>query len=106
MLDRMQAGAGREHPASEDAFDLALQRDLIHFDEGVGVRGLGWWPRIAHARRHLQRAELHRLVDGDIKRDDAAGDLIEAGEYRGRIGDALRRPRYCLLYTSDAADDL
>ena len=91
MLDRVQAGAGGEHPAGEDALDLALQRDLVDFDEGVGVRRLGRRPRIADARRHLQRAELHRLVDGDVERDDAAGDLVETGEHRGRIGDALRR---------------
>ncbi len=40
MLDRMQAGARREHPAREDALDLALQRHLVDFDEGVGIRGL------------------------------------------------------------------
>ena len=38
MLDRVQAGARREHPAGEDALDLALQRHLVDFDEGVGVR--------------------------------------------------------------------
>ena len=91
MLDRVQAGAGGEHPAGEDALDLALQRHLVDLDEGVGVGRLGRRPRIADARRHLQRAELHGLVDGDVERDDAAGDLVEAGEHRGRIGDALRR---------------
>ena len=91
MLDRVQAGARREHPAGEDALDLALQRHLVDLDEGVGVRRLGRRPRVADARRHLQRAELHRLVDRDVERDDAAGDLVEAGEHRGRIGDALRR---------------
>ena len=46
-------------------------------------------PRIADARRHLQRAELHRLVDIDVEGDDAAGDLVDAGELGDRIGDAL-----------------
>ena len=63
MLDRVQARAGGEHPAGEDALDLALQRHLVDFDEGVGVRRLGRRARVAHARRHLQRAELHGLVD-------------------------------------------
>ena len=48
------------------------------------LRRLGRRPRVAGARRHLQRAELHRLVDGDVERDDAAGDLVEPGEDRGR----------------------
>ena len=79
MLDCVQTGARREHPAGEDALDLALQGDFVHFHECVGVRGLRRWARIANARRDLQRAELHRLVDGDVERNDAAGDLVEAG---------------------------
>ena len=63
MLDRVQAGARGEHPAGEDALDLALQRDLVDLDEGVGIRRLGRRARVADARRHLQRAELHGLVD-------------------------------------------
>ena len=47
--------------------------------------------RVADARRHLQRAELHGLVDRDIEGDDAAGDLVEAGEQRAFVGDLLRR---------------
>ena len=82
MLDRVQARARGEHPAGEDALDLALQRDLVDLDEGVGVRRLGRRPRVADARRHLQRAELHRLVDRHVEGDDAAGDLVEAGEHR------------------------
>ena len=91
MLDCVQAGTGRKHPAGEDTLDFALQRHFVDFDKGVGVRRLGRRPRITHARRHLQRTELHGLVDGDVERDDAAGDLVEAGEHRGRIGNALRR---------------
>ena len=78
MLDRVQARARGKHPAAEDALDLALQRQLVHFDEAVGGRRLGRRPRIAGARRHLERAETHGLVDCHIEADDAAGDLIEA----------------------------
>ena len=67
MLDAMQAGARREHPAGEDALDLALQRDLVDLDESVGVGRLGRRARVADARRDLQRAELHRFVDGDVE---------------------------------------
>ena len=67
VLDRVQAGARREHPAGEDALDLALQRHFVDLDEGVGLRRLGRRARIADARRHLQRAELHGLVDGDVE---------------------------------------
>ena len=63
MLDPVQAGARGEHPAREDALDLALQRHLVDLDEGVGVGRLGRRSRVAGARRHLQRAELHGLAD-------------------------------------------
>ncbi len=46
-------------------------------------------PRVAGARRHLERAELHGFVQRNIERDDAAGNLVETREGRGRIGDAL-----------------
>src|SRR2546430_1255579 len=41
VLDAVQARARGEHPAGEDALHLALQRDLLDLDEGVGVRRLG-----------------------------------------------------------------
>ena len=67
MLDRMQARARGKHPAGEDPLDLALQSHLVDFDKGIGIRRLGRRPRIAHARRHLERAKLHGLVDRDIE---------------------------------------
>ena len=91
MLDRVQSRARGEHPAGEDAAHLALQRHLVDLDEGVGVRRLGRRPRVAGARRHLQRAELHGLADRHVEVDDAAGDLVEAGEQRGLVDDLLRR---------------
>src|SRR5262249_4264127 len=97
VLDRMEAGTGREHPASEDALDLGLQRDLVDLDEGVGVLRLGGRARVARARRHLQRAELHGFVDRHVERGDAACDLVEAREHRGRVDDLLRRRRYADL---------
>ena len=93
MLDRVQARTRGEHPAGEDALDLALQGDLVDLEEGVGVRRLGRRARVADARRHLQRAELHRLVQRNVERDDAAGDLVEAGEHRRIVRDLLRRRR-------------
>ena len=87
MLDRMQAGARREHPAGEEPLDLVRQRDLVDLDEGGGLRRLGRRARVADARRHLQRAELHRLVDQHVEVDGAAGDLVEAGELGDRIAD-------------------
>ena len=91
MLNRVQSGAGSEGPAGEDALDLALQGHLLDLDEGIRVRRLRRRPRVAHPRRDLQRAELHRLVDGDIEGGDAAGNFVEAGKHGGRIGDLLRR---------------
>src|SRR5262249_56916780 len=37
------------------------------------------------------RTELHRLIDRNVERNDAAGDLVETGEHCRRIYDALRR---------------
>ena len=36
---------------------------------------------------------MHRLVNRNVKPNDASGDLVETGEDRGRIDDALRRWR-------------
>jgi len=87
----VQPRARREHPAGEDALDLALQGDLVDLHECVRIRRLGRRARIAGARGHLQGAELHGLADRDVEIDDAAGDLVETGEQRAGIGDLLRR---------------
>ncbi len=89
MLDAVQAGAVGEHPAGKDPLLLLLVVDLVDLGEGVGVRRIGRRARIADARRHLQRAELHRLVQRDLEGDDAAGDLVEPVEHRDRIGDLV-----------------
>jgi hypothetical protein len=87
VLDRVKAGAFGEHPAGEDALHLARQLHLVDLDEGRGVRRLGGWTGIANPGRHLERAELHRLVDGDLQMGDAPGDLVEGGKHRNRIFD-------------------
>ena len=81
MLDGVQAGTGSKHPAGKDALDLALQRDFVDFDEGIGIGRLGRRARVADPRRHLQRAELHGFADRRIEGDGAAGDLVEAGKH-------------------------
>ena len=83
----MQAGACGIHPAREDPLHLALQRDLVDLDKGVGVGGFGGRPRVARAGFDAQRAELHGLADILIEIDDAAGDLVEARETRLLVGD-------------------
>ena len=83
----MQAGACRVHPAREDPLHLALQRDLVDLDKGVGVGGFRRRPRVAGTGLHAQRAELHGLADILVEIDDAAGDLVEAGEARLLVGD-------------------
>jgi hypothetical protein len=97
MLDRVQAGTGGEHPAGEDALHLALQGHLVDLDEGVGVRRLFRRARVAGPGGELQRAELHGLADVHGEVDDAAGDLVETGEMRGRMHDALRRRSHDLV---------
>ena len=51
MLDAVQAGACGIHPAGEDPLHLALQRDLVDLDKGVGVGGFGG--RAACSRRSV-----------------------------------------------------
>ena len=95
VLDGVEARAFGKHPAGEDAPDLAVERDLVDLDEGIGLRLFRLRPRVADARRHLQRAELHRLVDIDVEGDDAPGDLVDAGEFGDRIGDSLGQCGRC-----------
>ena len=46
-------------------------------------------PRVAGVGLHPQRAELHGLADILVEIDDAAGDLVEAGEARLLVGDLV-----------------
>jgi hypothetical protein len=89
VLDRVKPRALAEHPAGEDALDLAVELDLIYLDEGRGVRRLGGRARVAHPRRYLQGAELHRLIDRYLQMRDAAGHLVERGEHGDRVLDLL-----------------
>ena len=41
--------------------------DFVDLSESVGLRRIGRRTRIADARRDLQRAELHRLVDRNVE---------------------------------------
>jgi len=87
----MQARTRGEHPPGENALDLSLQRHLVNFDKRIRIWRFRRRARVAHAWRHLQSAELHRLVDCDIEGNDAPGNLVEACKYGSWIGDALRR---------------
>ena len=93
MLDAGQPRARREHPARKNPLHLALQRDLVDLDEGVGVGGFRGGARVAGLRLHPQRAELHGLGHVHVELDDAAGDLVESGEHRLLVDDLLRRRR-------------
>ena len=95
MLDGIEAGALGEHPAGEDAADLAIERDLVDLHERISLRFLRLRAGIADTRRHLQGAELYRLVDVDIESDDAPSDLVEAGELGDRIADPLGCRGWC-----------
>jgi hypothetical protein len=85
MLDGVKAWALGEHPASKDPLDLAGQLGLVDLDERGGMRRLGRGRGIADPRRHLQRAELDRLVDGDLEMGDAARHLVQSREYGDRV---------------------
>jgi hypothetical protein len=87
VLDRVKPGALGEHPAGEEPLLLAGELHLVDLDEGRRVRLLGRRACVADARRHFQRAELHRLVDWDLEMGNASGHLVERGEYGDRILD-------------------
>ena len=79
---------------------LAVELDLVDLDEGGGLGRLGGRARVADARRDLQRAEAHGLVELDLELGDAPRDLVEGGEHgdlillalgEGRGGDRHRR---------------
>jgi hypothetical protein len=90
VLDRVKAGAFGEHPAGEDTLHLAGELHLIDLDEGRGMRRLGGGARIADPGRHLERAELDRLVDRDLEMRDAPCHLVEGGEHGDRVLDDVR----------------
>jgi len=91
MLNPVQPRARGEHPAREDALDLALQRDLVHLDEGIGIGCFGRRSRVADPRGDLQSPELHCLPDCRVEIDDATGDLVQPREYGALVLDLLRR---------------
>jgi hypothetical protein len=80
VLNGVKAGTFGEHPSRENALHLAGQRHLVDLDEGGGVGRLGWRPCVANSRRHFERAELYRLIQGNLEVRDAPGHLVERGE--------------------------
>jgi hypothetical protein len=89
VLHGVKARTLGEHPAGENPLDLSRQLDLVNLDEGGRMRRLGRRRRVAHPRRHLQRAELDRLVDGNLEMRNASRDLVESGEHGDRVLDRL-----------------
>jgi len=93
VLDGVKAGALGEHPAGKDPLHLAREAHLVDLDEGCRMGLLGRRTGIAHPRRHLEGAELDRLVEGNLKMRDAPSDLVEGGEDRDRVLDDLGMER-------------
>src|ERR1019366_5508739 len=91
MLDAVQAGARRIHPARKNPLHLALQRDLVDLDKGIGVGGLGCRTRVTGVGLDAQRAELDGLADVFVEIDDAPGDLVESRKAGLLVDDLLRR---------------
>jgi hypothetical protein len=101
VLHGVKPRAIGEHPAGEDPLDIAVQLDLVHLDEGGGMRRLGRRAGVAHPRRHLEGAELHGLVYRDFEMRDAPRHLVEGGEDGDRILDLVGARRRCAEH-SDA----
>jgi hypothetical protein len=89
VLHGVEPRAFGEHPAGEDALNLAGELGLIDLDEGRGAGRFGRRRAGAHPRRHFERAELHRVVDANLERRDTPRDLIEGGEDGNRVLDLL-----------------
>jgi hypothetical protein len=89
VLDCVKPGALGEHPAGEDPLNLAGELDLVHFDKGGGMRRLGRGARVAHPRRHLEGAELDRLVNRNLKMRDSSCHLVECREDGDRVLDRV-----------------
>lgn len=89
VLYRIEAGALGKHPTGEDAFLVAIEQYLVDFDKRGGLRRLGRWAGKANARRYLQCAEFHRLIEGHFEAGNARGDLVEGGKYGNAVFHAL-----------------
>jgi len=91
VLDGVNAGALCEHPSGEDALFGFVELHLVHLDERRCDRLLRRRARVADPRRDFQPAEIHGLVDGDLQRLNARGDLVERGEHRDLVGHFVRQ---------------
>jgi hypothetical protein len=89
VLHGVKAWALGEHPTGKDALDLSVELDFVHLGEGSGVGWLRGRAAIADPRCHFQRAELHRLIDGDLQMRDTSRHLVERGEYGDRVLDLV-----------------
>jgi hypothetical protein len=89
MLHGVKPRAFGKHPTRENPLLAALELHLVHLDERGGVRRLRGRAAVADTRRHLQRAELDRLADGDLEMRDASRHLVEGGKHGNRVLDDL-----------------
>jgi len=89
VLHRVKPRAFGKHPTGENPLHLSGELDLVHLDKGGGMRRLGGRARVADPRRHLERAELDRLVNGDLKMRDTSGHLVERCEDSDRVLDRV-----------------
>ncbi len=71
MIDGVEAGLAANIQPVKMRWILLSRVILVDLDEGIGLRRLRRGARVAGLRRDAQRAELHRLVDIDVERDDA-----------------------------------
>jgi hypothetical protein len=91
VLHGVKAGTLGEHPARKDPLHLAGKLHFVNLDEGGGARLLRRRAAVAHPRRHLERAEFHRVVDGNFQMRNPPGDLVQSGEDGDRVLDDFSR---------------
>ncbi len=89
VQQRIEPRAFGEHPAREDALLLAVEHDLVDLDERGGAGWLGRRAGVAGARRDLEGAELAGLIERHADLLDGGRHLVEGGEHRHGVVDAL-----------------
>tara|TARA_R110002110_G_scaffold152713_3_gene345489 strand:+ start:6296 stop:6628 length:333 start_codon:yes stop_codon:yes gene_type:complete len=99
VLDGIQPGAGRKHPAREQTFWWPRQRgfgrvlfrklmgqgfaDIEHLNKRCCFRRLGWRALVATVRENFEGPELNPFADRHFQARDPRCNFVETREYGG-----------------------
>jgi hypothetical protein len=95
MLQAVERGARRQHPAREN-LALRLIRTMVdHFDERRRLGRLAGWGRVAVPRSNRESREPHRNSDRRKHICWPAGDLVETAQNHGALSAVLSWNSVC-----------